>query len=364
MSDKRNVMVIGGYGAVGTEVCTELAKDGNITVIVGGRNADKARVLAERIGVTWREVDALDPASVKRAMADVSVVINCFIDLTSSAVHVAQAAVDLGACYLDVAAVPLGFNQRVLALAEQAAANKATLITALGANPGIPALLVCSNTSIMQSVTEVDIFFVMGSRMDGLSVLSLQGVGQMIQTPAKEWRSGDWSQPAKASCQRIMGEPYNHKVYFGPSMITADLVDVPRRVGARRFTFWSGMEEMLHSMVFLAGIKLGQTRTPRKAERFSRLLKWVASNKAHHDCLLEMVATGMKDGKPVKRSVSLRDSEERLTAIAPVVVCRQYLAGEITKHGAFVAPDAVPVDSFVERLKSVGVHFQEQLSSP
>jgi hypothetical protein len=45
-------------------------------------------------------------------------------------------------------------------------------------------------------------------------------------------------------------------------------------------TSYLGIEQVLQGMVFLAGIRMGQTTTPAKAERFLRTLRWFAAKDA------------------------------------------------------------------------------------
>ena len=353
---KKRILVVGGYGAVGTDVCRTLASDSRVELIVGGRSAERGRVLAEQLGATSRVIDAFTPGS---ALENVDVVINCFIDLKSPTLGLANACIDRGLFYLDVAGIPLSHCEAILALDEQARTHRATLITALGCNPGIPALLALTNRGLFEKIDSVDFYFALGSKLTGLSILSMQGVGQLMEVPAKFWREGDWRDPDTNSVKRMVAEPFNREVYYGPAMITADLRNIPTLIDCDRLAFWSGIEDALQGLLFIAGVKLGGTTKPNRAERLLRLLKVVAGKTSHEEAVLEMMVNGVRQSKKASRHIVMSCTEEYFTAIAPALVVQQWLDGEFEKYGAFVAPDIVPAVSFVSRLGRMQTQFRE-----
>ena len=74
------VLVLGGYGAVGTAICGDLAVAPQISeVVCAGRNIDKARRLAQKLKsdkVTPKKVDASDPNELTGSLKEVDIVIN------------------------------------------------------------------------------------------------------------------------------------------------------------------------------------------------------------------------------------------------------------------------------------------------
>lgn len=356
---KKRIVVVGGYGAVGTAVCRHLARDARVELVVAGRREERARALASQLGATGCALDALAPEAGLASVGTVHGVVNCFIDLERPSLALAQACAGRGVLYLDVAGIPTSHADGVLALHERAVRSGATLITALGCNPGIPSLMAMDCLAHFDRVDEVDFYFALGSRLDGLSILSLMGVGRLMNEPAMVWRDGAWVRQRERSRKRRVGAPFDKEVYFGPAYVTRDLLRVPAALGARRVAFWSGIEDTLQGVVFLAGVRLGGTRRPERAARLLRYLEASAGKGSHLESTLEMVATGLREGRHATRTVRAAAPEERFTALSPALVLQQWLDHEIEKPGAFVGPDVVPPASFLARLAREDVRYAD-----
>ncbi len=358
------VLVVGGYGAVGSELCRILSRDSDLDLVVAGRDGEKASRLATELGARSRVVDVTDPDACASGLEDTDIVVNCFVDVVEPSLDLPEAAIARGIYYLDPAAVPVEYIERLLALSERAHAGGATLVTALGVNPGIPALLAIHVGKIFDPIDSVDVYFTMGSKLEGLSPLSLRGVGLMIKTRPLQWRDGDWRKPSLSGKKRFVGAPFERQVYFGSAMITPDLLDVPRIIRSKDFTFFSGMGQTLQGIVLLLGIKLGATHTHRRAERFLRVLRWLGKGDgATNDIGLEVVVVGEKDGRRQRRSVSMHCREEYATALALAILCRQIARGQVTNRGAFVPQQVAAIGDFVEQLRDADVHLTEKIET-
>jgi len=97
------VLVLGGYGAVGTAICGDLAQTPHISeVVCAGRNIDKAKRLAQKLKsdkVTPKKVDASSSDELMKAIKEVDVVINS--SLPEYNLIVMEAALKNGAHYID-----------------------------------------------------------------------------------------------------------------------------------------------------------------------------------------------------------------------------------------------------------------------
>lgn len=97
------VLVLGGYGAVGTAICGDLAGIPHISEIVcAGRNMDKARRLVQKLKsdkVTAGKVDASDSDELMRTLKEVDIVVNS--SLPEFNLKVMEAALKNGVHYID-----------------------------------------------------------------------------------------------------------------------------------------------------------------------------------------------------------------------------------------------------------------------
>ena len=99
----KRVLIIGGYGNFGTIITKTLANDPNITIIVAGRSAVKARELAKQYRTEWVATDThqnLD-AALKDTQADI--VIHTAGPFQGQDYQVAKSCIRNGCHYIDLA---------------------------------------------------------------------------------------------------------------------------------------------------------------------------------------------------------------------------------------------------------------------
>ena len=354
-------LIVGGYGAVGSALCRLLSEENDIDLVVGGRNGDRADEFAAELGATSRVLDVRDPTAVASALDGVEIVVNCFVDTAEPDMTLPRAAVERGIVYMDLAAVPVEHLEQILALDQTARARGAMLVTGLGVNPGIPGVLALEAQKHFDRVESVDVYFTMGSKLEGLSPLSLRGVGAMVKTKPLQWREGEWRIPSPSGAKRHVGPPFDKTIYFGAAMITPDLMDLPRAIGAKRFAFWWGLERTVQGLLFWLGIKLGRTKTRKHAERFLRRLQRAGRGPdTTNDISLELVVVGEKGGERHQWTASMHCSEEYATAIAPVILCRQVARGLVSKKGAFFCHQAVAIDDCVAQLRAADLNYRTE----
>ena len=73
---KKKVLIVGGYGTVGSVVSEILAQHEHIQPVISGWNESKARDLARRLQTEWRIIDLNDNEAISAALLDISIVIN------------------------------------------------------------------------------------------------------------------------------------------------------------------------------------------------------------------------------------------------------------------------------------------------
>ncbi len=99
----KKVLVVGGYGTVGSELSRILSGQENIEVFIGGRNEYKAREAAQNLNAGWRTIDLEKRESILGALKNIDLVINCFGGpFTGFNLDLPEAAVERGIHYLDV----------------------------------------------------------------------------------------------------------------------------------------------------------------------------------------------------------------------------------------------------------------------
>lgn len=354
---KQNVLIVGGYGTVGSLVSEILGNDERIGVIIAGRNAAKAKQLAHTLQAEWRTLDVRNAQSLSPALQDVDLVINCFSGpFTHAPLLLPELAAKSGIHYLDVAG-SYEYAERFLQLNALAASNNATLITALGANPGIPGIALMSAKDDFNVFESVRIVFVLGAKIDGISVSSLKELKHMFDVKPLIWSDAQWVTPDKPDRKEYIGKPFEKDVYLG-IFLTRDLLIIPELIQIDELSFWSGFQATIQGMTMILGLKLGLEKSTPSAQLLLNVLKRMGQAKwATSDALIKLELIGKNGSTRQKRTINIHCEESYMTAIAPALVCQQLIEGKITKHGAFVPPEVVLATDFMEQLENFPIHY-------
>lgn len=360
--DRTRVLVVGGYGTVGTVVSEVLAHDPRVSLVIAGRDARKASELAHALRSEWRTLDVLDEETIPAALEGVRVVVNCFAGpFTGAPLHLPRMAAERGIDYLDVSG-SYEWSERLLTLRETAEKGGATLITALGANPGIPGIAVVDAKSDLTHLKSARIVFVMGSKLDGISLAGLKELRHMFEVEPRFFRDGEWRAPESDSLKEHVGAPFDKEVYMGP-FVTRDLLTLPGLTGARSISAWSGSQSALQGVAMVGGIWIGMTEHDGSARFLLRMLKRIGDMKGNiSDALVKIEVVGEADGARVRRTVEMYCDENYATAIAPALVCMQVIEGQIRRKGVFFGTEVVPARDFMGRLGGYAMHLTKTVT--
>ncbi len=99
---KPSWLLYGATGYTGTLIA-ELAKARGAEPILAGRDANKLKILAEKMGLKCRVFNIEDRAAMDKGMQGIKLMLNCAGPFTQTSVPLAQAAIRNGVHYLDIA---------------------------------------------------------------------------------------------------------------------------------------------------------------------------------------------------------------------------------------------------------------------
>ena len=93
------------YGATGYtgQLIAEMAKARGAEPILAGRDADKLKILSEKLGLKFRVFSIEDRSALDKGMLGIKLMLNCAGPFTQTSVPLAQAAIRNGVHYLDIA---------------------------------------------------------------------------------------------------------------------------------------------------------------------------------------------------------------------------------------------------------------------
>lgn len=155
------ILVLGGYGAQGSVICTDLVKSPEVSeVICAGRNLEKAKRLADWLKsekLSPLRVDASNPDELLRAIKEVDVVVNAALPMFNF--YIMQAALKSGTHYQDLAlGSPPPFEEALSSELELSGKFKDTGLTALintGVSPGITNVVAREAADRLDHVEEI-----------------------------------------------------------------------------------------------------------------------------------------------------------------------------------------------------------------
>lgn len=156
---KGKILIVGGYGAVGSSIAERLMKMYPHQVIIAGRSFSKAHAKAEQFQnkVIPQQLDVNNSKDLS-ILNDVELVIMCLDQQNTDFV---EHCIFKGISYIDISADYQNLQkiEKLHCLAEQ---NNTTVVLSVGLAPGITNLLAQYVVSQMKNVESVDIFVLLG----------------------------------------------------------------------------------------------------------------------------------------------------------------------------------------------------------
>ena len=158
------VLVVGGYGAQGSVICTYLARSPDVSEIVcAGRNLEKAKQLVERLKsdkVTAKKLDATNADELTAAAKGMDLVVNATVPKYN--LIIMDAVLKGGANYQDLASGPtdIPMDQFVSKQLERSKKYEDAGLTALintGSSPGVMNVLARHGADKLDKVNEIKI---------------------------------------------------------------------------------------------------------------------------------------------------------------------------------------------------------------
>lgn len=154
-----DLLVVGGYGAVGRRVCTALAEWAPGRVVAAGRSPATARRFAEAVdGVRPARIDLSDASTFSDVLDSASTVVTC-VNAPSS--DLARACIRRGVHYVDLS--PTDAHLRAIeAFDATAQRTGSTVVLSVGLSPGLTNLLVTDAMAALDHARRANVTVVLG----------------------------------------------------------------------------------------------------------------------------------------------------------------------------------------------------------
>lgn len=352
------IVVIGGYGDIGSYIVEKLVENSSHQITIAGRNLKKARSLCGTFKgyVGALRVDVDEKPTLTGAFENFDLVINCAGPFYKYAANVATAAIETKTHYIDICddADPL---PKLFAL--DSAANRAgvTVLTGMGWNPGISNLAARLGANLLDEVDDVKIAWAVGSGdSKGRAALAhtLHGItgeipmirdGKQVMLPA-------WSEMELVEFPAPLGEV--PEFLFGhPEPLT-----LPGAITAKNIEVRGGISPEWNNRALRIIRSLGLTSSPARVDSTAgfihRVQKLFSVGGVKHSGL-RIDVVGKKDEQERHLVFNMLDRIRPLTGTPCALGALMLLEGAITRRGVVAPEMCIDPVQFFDRLSDEGI---------
>lgn len=362
------ILIIGGYGNFGQFITRQLAHDENLHIIIAGRSLDKAQTLATDIQATHKpEAIALDINLGLTAALQVikpDIVIHTSGPFQSQGYEVAQACIDCGAHYIDLAD-GREFVAGIEALDAKAKEAGVTLVSGASSVPCLTSALVEHYKGEFATLEALDYGITTAQKTTrGLATTAaiLGYSGKSFETII------DGQSRSVYGWQSIRARKYSQLGWrlLGNCNVP-DLELFPKIYPElKTVRFYAGLElPFIHVTLWALSwlVRIGLIKRLERAAprllKLSFLFDWLGSaNSGFH-----MVLSGKdKNGadKTITFELTARAGDGPFIPCMPAILLARRLAtGEITKPGALPCVGMITKDQYLGALSHLAISWEE-----
>lgn len=352
-----DILIIGGYGAVGRVIALALANKFPGQVIVAGRSYEKARALAQESDEKIRpyQVDLTTAHGNLEILDGVAVVVMC-LDVPD--VQFLQACLQRGIHYVDITAED-AILQQIEALDGVAKANGSTAILSVGLSPGLTNLLARHAQAQFETLHHVEIH-------------GLVGLGEAHGAAAAHWTlqnlNANYTVRENGRTRQVSSFGEHKQAHFPEGLgrrrvyrfNLADQHVVVRTLGLTSVSTWITFDPVLFAwlMAFMRWSGLSKLLRYRWIEdaivKMSTAVQFGAEKFA-----IQVEARGEKDGRALSQTYTVSgDGQGRATALVAAQVVKQLFTGTFPA-GVFHSEQLFEPMPFIHQLAADGIIYHE-----
>lgn len=334
-------IVLGGYGNFGARICRALANSPAISLVIAGRDLDKARALAEECGAHAAVIDITDP-NLSQILMDLgaALVIHTAGPFQAQGYGVALAVAAAGAHYIDLADGRRFVCDFPAALDQAFRQQERIAITGASTVPALSSAVVDALTDGWTSITEID-FCIAPAQTAPRGVATMAAVLSYCGAPVQVWQGGRWvTRYGWAAPERV------EYARLRPRL--ASLCDIPDLElfpayypGVQSVLFRAALEIGLSQRSLAAIGALRRMGVLRRPERLAGLLNWAADGLDLFGSALGGMVVRVRgedsDGAAIVRAWHIAADDDHgpeISCMAAILLARRIAAGELREAGA------------------------------
>ena len=358
------IAILGGYGNTGIRIAKLLAEHSTVSIILLGRNGEKAEKTAVSLGnqtgrdVTGLYADASKPETLLPVLSDADMIV--VASSSSDCVkQVAQAALNTNTDYLDINLSTAHKIETLRSMEGEIVTKQLCFITDGGFHPGVPAAMVHYAAQHIPTLTHANVggsFQVNWKELHFSDNTITEFVTELLEMDYASFVNGRWQKTWKNMKQFDFGGQAGRR-QCAPFFME-EMRELPKQFPTLRETgfFIAGFSPVFDYVVMPVCFVLAKL-LPKRPDIVGRLflsgLRRFASK--NQWALLRLAAEGKVKEETAVLSLQLsHENGYDLTAI-PIVAClRQYIAGH-RSPGVWTQANFVEPVQFFQDIQQMGV---------
>jgi saccharopine dehydrogenase-like protein len=358
--------IVGGYGATGRVVASELWKSCDGEMLIGGRDLARGKALAAEFDsrASAAHLDILDAHSLDEFCSRCSIIINCAGPVRVLQDRVAQAAFRRRCHYIDAAGMSM-VKERMFPHRREIEDLGLSFIVSAGWMPGISELLPvyadAQARARMDTIESLTVYF--GDSGEWSTNALRDGVWYIRQSGLRRagyFRKGEWTRAKMSEAFRRvnLGDP------VGPGRFamfsTPELAGVGRRLNhldVFTYTYLSGFRTAI-ATTLMALVPLPEGWGVRLLRNVFR------RNRLPVDGFVAVQILGRSQGRRLALTVQIIFKKHRdywINGVALATVARKVSEHESVRPGVHFLADAVDSMEYMAELQEAGVELTERL---
>jgi len=356
--------IVGGYGATGRVVASELCKSRNAELLIGGRDLAKGKALAAEFGsrVSAARLEVLDARSLEDFCQRCSIIVNCAGPVMELQDCVAQAAFGQRCHYVDAAGMSV-VKERMLPHGREIADLGLSFVVSAGWMPGISEVLpVYAEARARGKMDEVESLTAYFGDSGEWSANALRDAVWYIRRSGLRspgyFRKGEWTRAKMSARFRTvdLGSPIGRGRFC--MFATSELREVGERLRNCDFlsyTYLSGMRTVF-ATTLIAMLPLPDGLSVRMMRNVFR------GNRLPVDGFIVAQVLGHSEGHRAVLTVQMVYRDRRdywIHGLALATVARMISEGKGVRAGVHFLADGVDPLAFMAELQKAGVEETE-----
>jgi len=357
-SSVQKVVIIGGYGAFGSLIASELARAAN--VVIAGRNRDLGQGFADSIEAAFSLCNTRDGTSLRNTIDGAQIVINASGPFLPNDYSIPKICIEANCHYIDLAD-GRDYVKGFLALHELAKERGVFACTGASTAPAVTFALLSELSLTFPDIHAIKIYLSAGNKNKAgastfASILSYAG------TQIRVWYHSQWENHLGWGLSEIFEFPPPVGKRFVQLCNVPDLDLFPKIFEAGQVMFKAGVELPIFNigLSILAQLKkrFPQINLPSIAGPLIRTSRWFKNFGSYSGGVLVRVED--KNGRSQSLAFVTSQNGPRIPASPAVLLAHKLLNNAPLARGASPCLGFISLDEFRDYLEPFGIKLISQ----